>query len=116
MPVLLVNYDTRFRHNISRARSQHRTNKLAKQRLTKLRWKVLSSNMFAYIRARRLCIHLWKQSARRRLVMFALTRRIDVSDLRLLIYKEADILRLTPKDVVPNKELSIGRSIYHIQS
>ena len=110
--VLFVNYDARFRHSLESARfHRYSTNKEAKQRLAKLHWKVVSNNVLAYIRARRFCVYLWQQSARRRLVMFALTHRIDMSDLRLLIYKEADILRLTPKDVLPNKQLSIERRL-----
>ena len=80
-----------------------------RQELAEERWKVLSNKILAYIRARRFCICLWQHGARRRLAMHVLIRRIDVSDVRLLAYKEADILRLTPIDVQPNNHLSIER-------
>ena len=65
---------------------------------------ILCIEPFAYHRFSNLLFDLVRSER-----MHVLIRRIDVSDVRLHAYKEADILRLTPRDVQPNNHLSIER-------
>ena len=65
---------------------------------------ILCIEPFAYHRFSNLLFDLVRSER-----MHVLIRRIDVSDVRLHAYKEADILRLTPRDVQPNNRLSIER-------
>ena len=69
---------------------------------------ILCIEPFAYHRFSNLLFDLVRSER-----MHVLIRRIDVSDVRLHAYKEADILRLTPRDVQPNNHLSIERRSLH---